>query len=214
LSGQWEAISGHGRLLRSLNFNDDDYSGNVLSVLRTIADNDEEALDVIEQYVSERFGGDADYISAKPAPRRITFAPNVFTIPDCAPESDLAAVMMPFSAGFKPVYEAIHGACKRADLRCQRVDDIWEESIIIQDIFNLIFRAHVVIADFTGKNPNVMYETGIAHTLGRHVVPISQAVADVPFDLQHHRVLTYLDNHQGRAELEEKLATRLQQLTK
>jgi hypothetical protein len=78
--------------------------------------------------------------------------------------------------------------------RCTRVDDIWEESVVIQDIFNLIFRAHVVIVDFTGKNANVMYETGIAHTLGKHVIPISQSLDDVPFDMSHHRVLKYLPN--------------------
>ena len=141
---------------------------------------------------------EGQYISAKPSERKITFAPSVFTIPESTViESDLAAVMMPFKAEFDPVHEGIRRACQAAGFRCLRVDDIWEESTIIQDIFNLIFRAHVVIVDFTGKNPNVMYETGIAHTLGKHVVPISQSLDDVPFDMAHHRVLKYLANSEG-----------------
>lgn len=68
-----------------------------------------------------------------------------------------------------------------------------------------------MVVDFTGKNPNVMYETGIAHTLGKHVIPISQSLADVPFDMQHHRVLKYLPNREGLAALEAKLSRKLGQ---
>jgi len=146
------------------------------------------------------------------AERRITFAPNVFSVPDVSLEEDLTAVMMPLRAEFAPVYRAIARACKTTGLRCLRADDIWEESAIVQDIFNLVFRAQVVIVDFTSKNPNVMYETGIAHTLGKHVIPISQSLDDVPFDLTHHRVLKYLANAEGLKQLETKLAVRLRQV--
>jgi hypothetical protein len=212
LTGQSETINTYPRLLRSLNWGDEDYAGNVLGVLHQIAEADPKAFNTIERYVNEKFPGESEYISAKPAIRRITFAPNVFSVPELSQEPELAVVMMPFGAEFAPVYKAIRRACKTSGLRCLRVDDIWEESIIIQDVFNLIFRSQIVIVDFTGKNPNVMYETGIAHTLGKHVVPISQSIADVPFDLNHHRILKYLDNEQGLAKLEERLATRLRQL--
>jgi hypothetical protein len=66
-----------------------------------------------------------------------------------------------------------------------------------------------VVVDFTGRNPNVMYETGIAHTLGKHVVPISQSVGDVPFDMSHHRVLKYLPNKEGFEVLRNKLRSKL-----
>lgn len=89
------------------------------------------------------------------------------------------------------------------------MDDIWANSAIIQDIFDLIFVSSIVVVDFTGKNSNVMYETGIAHTLGKHVVPITQSIDDVPFDLQSHRVLKYLPNSEGLASLQTDLARRL-----
>jgi len=165
LSGHSDMIDNHPRLLRSLSWGDEDYAGNVLAVLRRIAEEDVKAFHVIEQFVQQKFPGDSEYLSAKPAARRITFAPSVFSVPEMSLESDLVVVMMPFNAEFSPVHAAIRNACETADLRCLRVDDIWEESIIIQDIFNLIFRAQIVVVDFTGKNPNVMYETGIAHTI-------------------------------------------------
>lgn len=212
LTGQSDRISGHSRLLRSLDWGDEDYAGNALVVLRQIAESDSDAFHAIEQYVDERFPGESEYISAKPSERRITFAPNVFSVPELSVEWDFVAVMMPMRAEFSPTYKAIQQACINSGLRCFRADDIWEESAIVQDIFNLVFRAQVVIVDFTGKNPNVMYETGIAHTLGKHVIPISQSLDDAPFDLTHHRVLKYLDNAEGLKQLEEKLSVRLRQV--
>lgn len=212
LTGHSDIILNHSRLLRSLGFGDDDYEGNVIAVLRMIAAKDPSAIDAIERYAHELSGQSLEYISALPSERRITFAPNVFSIPDNPLEPDLASVMMPMAAEFSGVYSAIQRACARAGFRCLRADDIWEHTVIVQDIFSLVFRSQVVIVDFTTRNANVLYETGIAHTLGKHVVPISQSMNDVPFDLRHHRVLGYLANEQGLGELETQLSNRLRQL--
>jgi len=120
---------------------------------------------------------------------------------------------MQFAAAFDPVYAAIEGACSDATLTCERADKIWEESTVIQDVFNLIYRSHIVVVDLTGSNPNVMYEVGIAHTLGRHVVPIVQAPASRPFDIAHHRILDYLPDAKGLAAMREQLARRLRHLS-
>ena len=76
----------------------------------------------------------------------------------------------------------------------------------------MIFRSRVVVCDFSGSNPNVFYETGIAHTLGKHVIPITQSSDDVPFDLRHHRYILYLNNGEGRAKLQQHLQRRLARL--
>lgn len=213
LTGQAREIDRHPRLLRSLHWNDEDYDGNVLEVLRTIVELDPRTLAIIESYVDKHFPGESTYVSAKPAERKITFAPHVFQAPDGHVELDLCAVMMPFREEFGGVYKAIQAAATTCRLRCLRADDIWEDTTVVQDIFSLIFRAQVIVVDFTGKNANVMYETGIAHTLGKHVVPISQSLDEVPFDMRHHRVLTYLRNSEGLAALTAGLAKKLQQFT-
>ena len=210
LTGHSSLINGHSRLLRSLSFGDEDYSGNVLMIIVGISEQDEPALAVFEQFVAEKYPGDEQYISAKPSARTITFAPHVFHVPEGTEiERDLVAVMMPFSKAFEIVQAGIKKACNSTNFRCLRVDDIWENSAIIQDIFSLIFRSYVVIVDFTGKNSNVMYETGIAHTLGKHVVPICQSLGDVPFDMQHHRALQYLPNIEGIEAMVSSLAKKL-----
>jgi hypothetical protein len=222
-SGNWEEIGlltdcshiieNHPRLLRSLHFGDEDYSGNIISVLRSMSDYNPNSLDIVKKFLDDWYPDqNYTYISSKLSEKKITFSPNVFTIPDVEMEDDLVAVMMPFS-GFDSVYEAIKNSCSRAGLRCLRADDIWDNSSIIQDIFSLIYRAKIVVVDFSGKNPNVMYETGIAHTLGKTVVPLAQIVQDIPSDMVHHRALIYLKNGEGLKKLEDDLLGKLKTIS-
>lgn len=214
LTGHSDTIQRHPRLLRSLGWGDEDYAGNALAMIRSIAEKDPKALEVFEKHTYAKYPGETHYVSAKPSERKITFAPSVFQLPENqAVERDLVALMMPFDASFNPVHASIKSASERAGFRCLRVDDIWEDSAVIQDVFSLIFRSFVVIVDFTGRNPNVMYETGIAHTLGKHVVPVSQSIDDIPFDMRHHRVLKYLPNGEGLRDLQTKLSAKLAQVT-
>jgi hypothetical protein len=124
----------------------------------------------------------------------------------------LVSAMMPFDPAFNAVYESIREAADNVGLRCERADDIWENSVIIQDVVSLIDRSRIVICDCTGRNPNVFYEAGIAHTLGREVILITQKDDDIPFDLQHLRYVKYLNNGEGRTELKQSLQNRMQTL--
>lgn len=51
--------------------------------------------------------------------------------------------------------------------------------------------AKVLVAELTKRNPNVFYELGLAHALKKPVVLVSSNSDDVPFDLQHIRVIYY-----------------------
>ncbi|MEQ1866071.1 MAG: hypothetical protein ABL996_15655 [Micropepsaceae bacterium] len=137
--------------------------------------------------------------------------PNVFQLPEHESiEPALASAMMPFEATFTPVYDSIQLASTNVGLRCRRADDIWENAAIIQDVVALIDRSRVVVCDCTGRNPNVFYEVGIAHTLGREVILITQNRDDIPFDLRHLRHIPYLNNGEGRASLAQALQNRMQ----
>jgi hypothetical protein len=124
--------------------------------------------------------------------------PTVFTIPENEKiEPTLASAMMPFSTSFSAVFECLKAAAEKVGLRCRRADDIWENAAIIEDVVSLIDKSRIVICDCTDRNPNVFYEIGIAHTLGREVVLITQIDADIPFDLRHLRYVKYLNNTEG-----------------
>lgn len=142
--------------------------------------------------------------------QRSLVAPRFFSVESISQQqANLVSVMMPFSAEFKTVYSALEKASASVGLQCKRADDVWKHDTIVQDIVDLIARARVVICDCSGRNPNVFYEVGIAHTLGKETVLIAQSESDVPFDLRHLRYIPYLNNREGRKKLSEAVQARL-----
>jgi hypothetical protein len=103
-----------------------------------------------------------------------------------------AFVLMPFDPSFGDTYElAIKPACEAAGAYAERVDQQVFQGSILQRIYNQIAKADVVIADMTGKNANVFYETGYAHALGKAVILLTRSADDIPFDLKHFSHLVY-----------------------
>ncbi|MDF1674961.1 MAG: hypothetical protein P1U44_04520 [Vicingaceae bacterium] len=163
------------------------------------------------QFVLASLSG--EYISTEikeiDAVRQITFTPSVFNIPNKSINEKLISVMMPFGPAYRGTYDAIKRVADHMSLECLRADDIWENSTFMQDIFDLIYCSKIVVVDFSERNPNVMYETGIAHTLGKIVIPITQSLNDIPSDLGHHRALKYLPNEEGYRTLSNELYKRI-----
>ena len=121
------------------------------------------------------------------------------------PVLDHVAVMMPFQQELYPVYEAIKAACGGQLLQTRRVDEIYGHKPISDDVCATIAQSQLVISDLTGRNPNVLYEIGIAHTLDRDVIMITQNSEDIPFGLKHWRYVHYLQNGEGLEQLKQDL---------
>jgi hypothetical protein len=101
-------------------------------------------------------------------------------------------VIMPFGGWFDSYYTAIFiPAIEATGLRSVRADDIFRPSPIINDIWAFTKRAKIVLADLSKKNPNVFYELGLAHSLSKPAILVTEAITDVPFDLQSLRVIVY-----------------------
>lgn len=107
--------------------------------------------------------------------------------------TDSCFVMMPFASPLGEYYKQIYEpAIKKAGLKAVRADqDIFGTGKIIDQIWTGINSAKVLIAELTKRNPNVYYELGLAHALKKPVVLVSSNEEDVPFDLQHIRVIYY-----------------------
>jgi hypothetical protein len=102
---------------------------------------------------------------------------------------------MPFGGWFDSYYEDIYcPAIAAARMTSRRVDDLYRPSNIIQDVWGLTQTAKVILADLTGKNPNVFYELGLAHAIAQPVVLVAEALDDVPYDLRGLRVIIYDKN--------------------
>lgn len=171
------------------------------SVLDLDADNQKEAVALIaNQCIAEE-------IENEERRKNIVRLNPIFRGRDFQIDQQLAFVLIPFNEPFNTIYEdhikpsveSIQG------LTCLRADDIYDNRPIIEDIWRCTNQARILIAELTGRNPNVFYETGIAHTVGKEVILITQSMDDVPFDLKHLRCIVYEYTPKGIKTLEENL---------
>lgn len=102
-------------------------------------------------------------------------------------------VIMPFSAELHYFYlflkrhiEEKHGVkCIRGDADVLTVP-------LLDKIRGYIDIADVLIADCSGRNPNVFYELGMAHTLGKKVILITRdPIGEAPADIRHYEFIRY-----------------------
>jgi len=126
--------------------------------------------------------------------------------PDTRPKP-VVFVLMPFAAEFDDTYHlGIFDTCQAMGLNCQRADEQMFDGTILDNIYAQIARADVIVAEMSGRNANVFYETGYAHALGKQVILLTREATDIPFDLSQYphivyeRRITYL-----KVELEKRL---------
>jgi hypothetical protein len=134
----------------------------------------------------------------------------VFGPASYAVDPRLAFVLMPFTESLTEIYTAfIKPTVEDATfgLVCRRADDIKSNKAIIQDIWKSICEARLILADLSGFNANVMYELGIAHTVGKETILIYQRGENLkfPFDLAHIRRIEYANDAMGGKKLVEEL---------
>lgn len=117
-------------------------------------------------------------------------------------------VLIPFDSEFDDIYKfGIKGAAEEVEAYAERLDEQMFTEGMLDRIFNQISKADVIVADMTGRNPNVFYEVGYAHALGKIVLLLTQHSDDIPFDLKHRQHTVY----GGSIEtLRSELATKLQ----
>jgi hypothetical protein len=103
-----------------------------------------------------------------------------------------AFVLMQFADEFLDVYElGIKAACREVGIRCERVDEQIFQENILNRVYAEIRRCDLIISEMTGRNPNVFYETGYAHAIGKRVILLTQEATDIPFDLKQYQHIVY-----------------------
>ena len=114
--------------------------------------------------------------------------------------------LTPPDRAFDDAYElGIKDACKEVDAYCERVER-QDPPAITDRTHNLISKADVVVAEMSTRNPEVFYQTGYAHALGKPVILLTRAADDIPFDLNQYAHVVY-ENSISR--LKEELTKRL-----
>jgi hypothetical protein len=125
---------------------------------------------------------------------RVDFFGQMGIDPKTPIDDRLIFVLTPFNPDFNQSYAIIKRTVQELGFNCQRGDEEMVSSNILFHILNRLVRARFVIADITGRNPNVFYELGIAHALGKPVLLLSRNPNDLAFDISATRVLIYHDS--------------------
>ena len=121
-------------------------------------------------------------------------------------------IIMPFSESWsKDIWEQVlKPAIQEIGMLPIRADDLYGQNIM-EDVWQSLLQASIVICDTTGRNPNVFYELGIAHTLGKKVLLLTQNIEDIPFDLRALRHIEYKITISGGNELKETVKKHIQE---
>ena len=72
-----------------------------------------------------------------------------------------------------------------------RGDELFHTGSVVEQIWDQIKKAKLLVADLSGRNPNVFYELGLAHAAIKPVIFTANNIDDIPFDLRHLRVIVY-----------------------
>jgi hypothetical protein len=100
--------------------------------------------------------------------------------------------LMPFREEHFAIYErTIKPTLEELGCRVEHAKDAHTVERIVDTIYTQIARAQFIVADTTGKNPNVFYEIGYAHALGKKVILLVQDPQDIPFDISGLRHIQY-----------------------
>ena len=127
-----------------------------------------------------------------------------------------AFVIMQFDDAIaNSVYEhCTRPICEEFNLSVERADEIFTSNPILDDIVLAIEKSAVIIADISGKNPNVFYELGMSHMIKRkQTIMITQDNFDgIPFDISHFRIIQYENTITGKAIYERQLRKTLENI--
>lgn len=85
----------------------------------------------------------------------------------------------------------IQPVCADLGYEVLRADNLPDPGVITNQIMELLVNAELVVADLTGRNPNVFYELGVRHCTGKPFVQLMFEKAEVPFDIANVRTLAY-----------------------
>ena len=114
-------------------------------------------------------------------------------------------LVMPFADEYKGFYNQIFNTVDSLGMNCRRADDIFRPNVVMTSILEEIDKSRIVIADLTGKNPNVYFEVGIAHARKRNVIFLTKNENDISRNLKIMGFITYIDSMQGAVDLKKAL---------
>ena len=124
----------------------------------------------------------------------------------------VAFVLLPHTDEFRQIFDhVIQPALEQNGLVAVKAEDIYQPGSILGQVWDAIRTAEVIIADVSGKNPNVIYELGLCYGLRRCPILLVRDPAELPFNLRNLRYIEYEDSAKGAAALKVRLSAAVEQ---
>jgi len=125
-----------------------------------------------------------------------------------------AFVVMQFSREYDELYdEVIKPVTEYFGYQCVRADEKYASTPIRNDMIQSIKDSSVVVADITPNNPNVYYELGYSHAIGKPTILLCEKNRDtLPFDVSGLRTIFYANTIVGKREVEDRLKKYLEKI--
>jgi hypothetical protein len=112
---------------------------------------------------------------------------------DLVIDTRLIFILTPFNDNYAEDYNIVREVCTSAGFKCFRGDETYFKGDIFPQMLKLIVKSNLIIANINGRNPNVLYELGIAQALDKPVLLISREPEKLPIDIKSKRFLIYRD---------------------
>ena len=134
------------------------------------------------------------------------------TVPrhDEAIDDNVAFIMMNISLddpSLEDFLQAIKRATSQYDIQGVRVDEIEHSKKITDVVLDKIRSSRFLICDITNERPNVYYELGFAHGIGKEVILIAKVGTPLHFDIKDYNVIFY----KNYTDLEDRVAKRIEE---
>ena len=98
-------------------------------------------------------------------------------------------------------------ALSEMDIHAKTSNGWAEMEKVSEDILDSIKTAQLIIADLTNNKPQVYYNAGYGHALGKVVIYIAKKGSSLKFDLGEKQIIYYANPPQLKAKIKEKIKT-------
>lgn len=119
-------------------------------------------------------------------------------------KENTAVFLTPFDESGLILFEECQKILGRVNVFLKQTDNLVEKDDILMNIVSLIVQSELVLVNIDGRNPNVYYELGISHALGKPTILLSKAdfsQNDIGFDIRQKRIIIYKNNEDLETQL-------------